>query len=103
MSFIIGGANLATRPTPHPRLREALTRFPHPQARKKRVETHLKSLCMETTSGMWRVQIFYPIVDIPKDLYGVLGLIFTIYGSYLMLKSYLGLKKLRIQEKLQPF
>ena len=49
------------------------------------------------------MQIFNPIMAIPKDLYAVLGLIFTIYGTYLMLKSYLGLRKLRIQEKLPQF
>ena len=52
---------------------------------------------------MWRMQIFYPLVDIPKDIYGILGLIFTIYGTYLMLKSYFGLKKLRIQEEFDHF
>jgi hypothetical protein len=49
------------------------------------------------------MHVFYPLVDVPKDLYGILGLFFTIYGTYLMLKSYFGLKKLRIREELQPF
>jgi hypothetical protein len=40
------------------------------------------------------MQFFYPIVDIPKDVYGILGVVFTTYGIYLFLRAYV--KKSRI-------
>ena len=43
---------------------------------------------------MWEMQLFYPIVDIPKDVHGVIGVAFTTYGIYLIIRAYV--KKSRV-------